>query len=494
MIRPLRSVSLLMLALFGALFVNLNYLQVVRARDLASDPRNSRGLIEEYEIRRGAIFAADETTQIAHSEETEGLLRFQRIYDDGPLYAHVSGFYSFIYGRSQLELAMNSYLVGSAPEVFARNLADLLSGQERRGDVVITTIRPDVQRAAAEALGDRAGAVVALNPRSGEILALVSSPSYDPNVLASHERSVVVDYWEQTESDPANPRLSRAANELYPPGSTFKLVTAAAALEAGMTPEEEFGDPPALDLPQTDAAIRNFGGGLCNGGQPITLRRALEMSCNTTFGAIGLELGSEALIAKAEDFGLNREWEFQLPHATSRIPKELDPPQTAQSAIGQRDVRVTPLQMAMITAAIANDGVLVTPRVVAKVEDFAGRIIRQFPPGEPLRLPGASDAQAVDRLAAAALRDMMVGVVQSGSGQRAAIDGVTVAGKTGTAQTGEGRPPTVWFVGFAPVEDPQVAVAVVVEDGGDVGDEATGGRVAAPIARAALQAALAPQE
>jgi peptidoglycan glycosyltransferase len=480
-----------MFVLFGSLFLNLNYLQVLRAQDLSNDNRNARQLIREYEIRRGLILAADGVTQLAASEPTEGVLRYLRRYPDGELYAHIVGFYSFVYGRSQLESTFNDFLVGSAPETFARNLTDLLAGRERNGDDIVTTISPPVQRAAREALGDRRGAVVALVPSTGELLAVVSSPTYDPNDLSSHDHDAIVASWEQTEADPTNPKLNRAAMERYPPGSTFKIVTAAAALEAGLTPETTFPDPPALDLPQTTAAIGNFGGGLCNGGSPLTLRRALAVSCNTTFAQLGLRLGAEQLVAQAEAFGFNQDWAFQLPIVPSLIPKELDDPSAAQSAIGQRDVRTTPLQMAMITATIANDGVLMQPRMVKQVNDFAGRIIRQFPP-EPLRLPASPEARAISPQTAAQLQSMMVGVVESGSGQRAAIRGVDVAGKTGTAETGEGRNPTVWFVGFAPSDNPQVAVAVVIEDGGDVGSEATGGAVAAPVARAVMEAALAP--
>ena len=487
-----RRVAVVVFVLFAALFANLNYLQVLQARALAQDPRNSRLLIAEYDRRRGAMLVGSgvQQSEVARSIETDDRLRYLREYPQGPLYAHVTGFYSFIYGRAALEQSFNPQLAGSAPENFGRNLGDLLAGQEPRGDDLRLTLVPAVQHAAATALGDRRGAVVALDPSTGAILAMVSSPTYNPNDLSSHDRTVVQNAWETTEANPLKPRLNRATSELFPPGSTFKLITTAAALAAGADASTTYEDPPSLDLPQTDAVIPNFGGGRCNGGAPITLAEALAVSCNTTFGQIGLQLGPEPLVAAAERFGLNRDVEAQLPVATSRIPKELDPPSTAQSAIGQRDVRVTPLQMAMVAAAIGNGGTLMTPRAVATVEDFAGREVRRFDPA-PLVLPGASDAQALPPQDAAALRDMMVGVVESGSGGRAALPGVRVAGKTGTAQTADDGPLTVWFVAFAPAEAPTVAVAVVVEGvAGERADEATGGRIAAPIARAVLQAAL----
>lgn len=487
-----RRVALAMFALFGLMFVNLNYLQVVRASDLADNPANARGLIREYSNERGRIVVGEgqQATAVAESVETDDRLEYLRRYASPELYAHVTGFYSFIFGRAELEESYNDFLVGTSPEVFVRNLADLLAGRDRVGDTVRTTIVPQVQQAARQALDGQTGAVVALDPRTGAVLALYSSPSYDPNRLSSHDASAIRDAWAEFENADTDPRLNRAIRETYPPGSVFKLVTAAAALESGIRPADTFDDPVAQELPQTSATIRNFSRGTCAGGGQITLERALEVSCNTTFAQIGLALGAERLIEQAEAFGLNRDWEFDLDRlATSRIPKELDEPATAQSAIGQRDVRVTPLQVAMITAAIANDGLLLEPQLVRRVEDNAGRVIRSNEP-DPLRFTPLGSARPIGRDTAEALQEMMVGVVAQGSGTAAQISGTTVAGKTGTAETAPGEPPTVWFTGFAPADEPQVAVAVVVERGGSSGEGATGGSVAAPIARAVISAAL----
>ncbi len=488
MTRQVQRVAIAVFVLFAALFVNLNYLQVVRAQELEEHERNARGLLREYDEQRGSIVAGQGRAafEIAESVETDDRLRYLRQYPAGELYAHVTGYYSFIFGRSELESSANEFLIGSAPEVFTRNIADLLSGRQRSGDRVRTTLRQPVQEAARDALGDRVGAVVALDPRDGGVLALWSSPSYDPDPLASHDAQQVRSAWQSLNADPAKPLLNRAVREWYPPGSTFKIVTAAAALESGVPPDQPYPDPVTLDLPQTTADIGNFGGSTCAGGDTITLEQALIVSCNTTFAQLGLDVGAEALIRQAEAFGFNADIPFGLPEVLpSRIPKELDAPSTAQSAIGQRDVRATPLQMAMTAGAIGSGGVVMRPRIVEQIEDHEGRLVKQYPP-EPL-----SDEQpAVSARTAATLTRMMVGVVEAGSGTAAAIDGVTVAGKTGTAQTGEGRSPTVWFVGFAPAEQPRVAVAVVVPDGGDVGSEATGGAVAAPIAKAVMEAAL----
>ena len=483
MTRAVRRVAGVMLVLFGALFVNLNYLQVLRADDLAADNRNTRTIIEEYRIQRGSIVVDGD--EIARSEETDGQFKYERRYPEGPLYAHVTGFYSVVYGREELERTANSFLVGQAPEALGRNISGYLAGEERKGDDIVLTLDSAVQKAARDALGDRTGAVVALEPATGKVLALYANPTYDPAKLADFDREAAVAYWERSESD----RRNRALRELYPPGSTFKLVTAAAALEDGVAPGDTFPDDPTYTPPQTSRGIPNFGGGLCNGGAPLDLVKAMAVSCNTVFARLGNQLGPSKLVEQAEAFGLNQEWDFQLRFAPSQIPAELDPPATAQSAIGQRDVRVTPLQMAMIAGAIGNGGVVAQPYLIDRVEAFSGGTVRTFET-DILEFPGTRGGRAVSEQTARDLTDMMVGVVEQGSGGRAAIPGVRVAGKTGTAQVGEGRNPTVWFTGFAPADDPQVAVAVVIPDGGGVGSEATGGALAAPVARAVLEAAL----
>lgn len=488
-----RRVALGMFVLFGLMFANLNYLQVVRASSLANNPANARGLIREYSNERGRIVvgSGQRATAVAESVETDDRLEYLRRYTSPELYAHVTGYYSFVFGRAELEQSRNDFLVGTSPDVFVRNLTDLLAGRSRVGDTIRTTIVPSMQQAARDAMGDQVGAVVALDPQTGAVLALYSSPSYDPNVLSSHDGPVIREAWADFESMETDPRLNRTIRETYPPGSVFKLVTAAAALEQGVRPDTLFEDPLEQELPQTSSTIRNFGRGTCNGGEELTLSRALQVSCNTTFAKIGLDIGAEALISQAEAFGVNRDWEFDLDRvATSRIPKELDAPSTAQSAIGQRDVRVTPMQVAMITAAIANDGTMLTPQLVRQVEDNAGRVIRSSVP-DPLRFGPLGPARPIGRDTAQALQQMMAAVVADGSGRAAQIQGVEVAGKTGTAQTAPGEPPTVWFTGFAPLENPEVAVAVVIDRGGSGGEDATGGSVAAPVARAVMQAALA---
>jgi peptidoglycan glycosyltransferase len=272
------------------------------------------------------------------------------------------------------------------------------------------------------------------------------------------------------------------AGRLYPPGSVFKVVTAAAALEDGYTPESVLPGPAELELPQTTSTIGNSGGGACGDGE-VSLADALRTSCNTAFATLGLDLGTEALREQAQAFGFGEELTIPLAVTPSSVPAELAPPQLAQASIGQFDVRVTPLQVAMIAAAVANDGVLVQPTLISAVR---GDDLEVLQDPEPTEL-----GRAVSEQTAQALTAMMVRVVEDGTGTAARIPGVAVAGKTGTAQTAEGRPPHAWFTAFAPADDPQVALAVVVEEGGNAGDEASGGRTAAPIAREVIEAVLA---
>ncbi len=471
-------VAAAVLVLFGMLFINLNVITLLQADDLANHPANRRVIIQEYAIERGPLVVGGEA--IARSVRTEGGdLEYLREYPDGELYAHLTGYYSFILQRSALEAALNEQLTGRSTEEVAQNLSELLGTADRAGNTVELTVDPDVQRAARDALGDVTGAVVAIDPRSGAVLASYANPTFDPNPLSSHDAAEIRQAWEALNEDPARPLADRALRETYPPGSVFKLITAAGALEAGASPTDLFDDPAAFDVPQTTADIRNFGGTLCNDGEPLTLAHAMRVSCNTTFVELGLDLGADGLAEQAERFGFNQEIPFELPVATSAIPTDQDVPAVAQSSIGQRDVRATPMQMALVVAAIANGGELIRPHIVDAVRDPQGRPLDGSPGASWSGGPGD---RPVSPRTAQQLRDMMVDTVTDGTGRNAAIDGVTVGGKTGTAQTG--GDPTVWFVGFA---EEEVAVAVVLPDSGQ---DATGGALAAPIARQVMTAAL----
>jgi peptidoglycan glycosyltransferase len=479
--RQIRRVAVVVLVAFLALFAAPLYWQVVAAPRLANDSRNTRVLIKEYSIERGAIVLADRTevARSVRSKQRGDPLEFVRQYPAGERYGMVTGFYSLVYGRTLAEQEFNSFLLGRAPEQFGQNVTDLLTARETPGGTLVLTLDKATQEAAERALGDSKGAVVALDPRTGAVLAMTTFPRYDPNQLSGHNPDAIRRNWERLVKDEDGPLLNRAAGALYPPGSTFKVVTAAAALENGVTMSEELPSPTVLDVPQTSADIRNFGGSSCGSGQ-LTLTEALEISCNTTFAGLGIRLGSQKLAAEAEKFGFNQPSPYELPAATSVIPERQDVPATAQSAIGQRDVRVSPLQMASVAATIANGGRRMAPFVGQEVVSDKGKVVKRFE-GEDL-------GQAVPERVAGDLTDMMRQVVESGTGTAAKIPGLQVAGKTGTAQHAQGRPPHAWFIGFTSSGDRAIAVAVVVENGGSLGSEATGGHVAAPIAKAVMEA------
>ncbi|MEX2289200.1 MAG: penicillin-binding protein 2 [Mycobacteriales bacterium] len=484
--RPLRRVALACIVLFGLLLLNVNWVQVVKAEDYRDDPKNSRVLLRTYERERGPIAVLAQGGRreaVAESVEVDGPLTWLRRYPGGPAYSHVTGYYSLIYGRTGVERAEDQVLSGEDDRLFVRRLSDYVTGRAPQGGSVLLTLDPKAQEAAFRGLGSKRGAVVALDPRTGAVLAMVSFPAFDPAKLSSFDPAEIRAYYDQLNDATDDPLLNRAISKTYPPGSTFKVVTAAAALESGeVTPEDKIPSPKVLDLPQTTNDLRNFGGASCS-GETSTLAEALRISCNTAFGALGLQLGGDTLGEQARAFGFGDN-DLRVPTsvADSRFPDDPDPPQTAQSAIGQYDVRVTPLQMALVAAGVANGGQLMRPYLVKEA---------QAPDLSVLEVPKPEVYQrAVSAGVAAELTRMMELVVAEGSGRRAQIDGLRVAGKTGTAQHAQGRPPHAWFIGFAPAEDPQVAVAVVVEDGGDLGSEATGGALSAPIARDVMRAVL----
>ncbi len=324
--------------------------------------------------------------------------------------------------------------------------------------------------------------MVAIEPSTGRILALATSPSYDPNPLSSNDPAQNRAAWERLNADPLKPLLNRPLAETYPPGSVFKVVTTAAALSSGQyTTETEIPAPAVLDLPGTTADLPNYDRRACFGGQ-VTLEQALQISCNTAFANVGLNLGDDILREQAELFGFNHSFDVPMSSATSVFPADLNAPQTAQAAIGQFDVRATALQIAMVGAALANGGVVMNPYLVDEVLAPDLSVLSRGEPSEFGRAVSPEIAQEIT--------DMLVNVVQNGTGAPAQIQGVLVAGKTGTAQTAQGRAPHAWFLSYAPADGPQVAVAVVVENGGNLGSEATGGRLAAPIAKAVMEAVL----
>jgi peptidoglycan glycosyltransferase len=484
--KPIRTMSIFCLLLFGLLLLNVTYLQYVDAGHLNSRADNKRVRDAEFSRKRGAIVAGGQS--VAESRKTHDQYTYQRMYAQPLKYAHLTGYYSYIYGRSAVEASQNEILSGSDPRLFVNRVVDMLGNSQPKGGSVALTIDPKAQQAAFDgmrALGTNVqGAVVALEPSTGKVLAMVSSPTYDPNRLASHKFTQVQDAWKQLNADKNRPLVNRAIQDVYPPGSTFKLVTAAAALSSGQyTPDTKVKGGPRLDLPQTSTDLVNENGSTC-GGDPITLTQALEVSCNVSFGDIGLRLGDAALRQQAEKFGFDQAYLNDLNgQVKSRFPRNPDEPQTALSAIGQYDVAATPLQMAMVASGIANGGTVMRPYVVDEVRAPDLSVLDKTN-------PEAFRSNAVSASVARQLTQMMIEVVDHGTGQTAQIPGIKVAGKTGTAQSSPARPPYAWFVSFAPADNPKVAVAVLVEDAGVDRNAISGSGLAAPIAKKVMEAVI----
>jgi peptidoglycan glycosyltransferase len=474
---PLRRVAISVLVLFTLLIINVNYIQVVRADKLRNDPSNTRVLAEEYDRERGSIVVGGK--EIALSTPTEGRLKYLRTYPQGPLYAGVTGYYSLVYSNTGLERAENDLLSGSDPRLVLRRLADLFTGRDPAGGDVVLTLDPAVQEAAMSGLEGVTGAVVALDPSTGAVLGLASTPSYDPTQLSSHDPDAIRHYREQLTDDQLT---NQAIEQRYSPGSIFKVIVSAAALASGdYTADTKVPAPDKLTLPGTRTQMENFGGESCNGGADQKLIDALTISCNTAFAQLGIDLGEDRIREMAAGFGITDEgFDMPLKVAPSTLGEIDGDAQLGVSSIGQQDVQLTPMQAAMIAAAVANDGSLMKPYLVDHVTAPDLSVIDRTDP-EQMSEPISADV-------ANQLTEMMTSVVDRGTGQRAQIAGVDVAGKTGTAENADEADDHSWFIGFAPADDPKIAVAVFVRNGGS-----TGGDISAPIARSVMEAYLAGQ-
>lgn len=475
---PLRRVAISVLVLFTLLILNINYIQVVRSDELREDGRNTRVLADEYSRERGAIVVDGQP--IALSVPTDDRLKYLRQYPQAALYAAVTGYYSVIFGATGIESAENALLAGTDDRLFVRRISDLFTGRDPSGGDVVLTLDPAVQEAAMAGLEGQVGAVVALDPTTGAVLGLASTPTYDPNLLAGHDLGAVRDAAEQLEAADPDPRTNQAIGERYSPGSIFKVIVSAAALEEGYTPETVVPAPRTLRLPGTTTDLENFNGSACSGSGEQPLIDALTISCNTAFAQLGIDLGEDAVRDMAEAFGIDGEG-FTMPLEVegSTLGDIENDAELGVSSIGQQDVQVTPMQAAMIAAAVANDGVLMKPYLVEQLLAPDLTVIDETDP-EVL-------AEPVSESVADQLTEMMTSVVANGSGRAARISGVQVAGKTGTAENA--GPDHNWFIGFAPADEPRIAVAVFVRNGGG-----TGGDVSAPIARQVIQAYLDGQE
>jgi len=464
---------MMLLLLFGAVFVQLNVLTVFSSESLVNHPANQRVILREFGGARGPLVVDGDA--IVSSVPSDGTFAFLRRYQDGELFAHITGYYSQVVQRSGLEAALNDTLRGTPTEVINQNLAALFNPSGRGGNAVELTIDPQVQRAAQAALQGREGAIVVIDPMTGAVLASYANPTFDPAPLAGANVTEVNDAWRRLIEDPARPLVDRATAETYPPGSIFKLVVAAAALESGRSPSDVFADVAELTVPGTTRPINNFPPGPCANGETISLTDAMASSCNTVFVRLALDLGESQLRDYAQRFGFNQRLDYNLPVAASVFPELADTPALAQSALGQRDVRITALHAALLAATIVNDGVMPRPHLIRQVRDPDGRVIpRSLPRREPSAVITAQTARQLD--------EMMVEAVRRGTAARSQIAEHRVGGKTGTAQTA--TTPTVWFIGYI---DRTAAIAVVLPN---AGDGATGGKDATPIAREVLRAVI----
>jgi len=490
--RQLKRVTRLIIAMFLVLFLSLTIIQFFSADDLRADARNQRTVKNSFGIERGPIIVGGEA--VAISEPTDSEFKFNRVYPQGELYAEVTGYFSRYQGATGIEAAMNRELSGESSSMFLERINRLISGQPPQGSAVELTLNPDVQRAATEAMDGLSGAVVALDPKTGKVLAMVSVPSFDPNLLSGNSDAEIIANYNALESNPERPLLNRAiGGDLYPPGSTFKLIDTAAALETGnYTPDSTFENPATFQLPQSTSVMMNASRTTCGPGDQVTLRQALVLSCNIPFAELAIELNRQTLTQMAKDFGFDESLSIPLFVTPSQFPVIIDDAQLALASIGQLSVRATPLQMAMVSAAIANDGQMMRPQLVEAV----------VAPNLSTQTGFASEifATPISAETAATLNSMMQSVVNDpgGTAARAAIPGIAVAGKTGTAENGtdaagNDKPYTLWFTGFAPANDPKVAIAVVIEDGGGpkYNYQATSFDLASLIGKQVMEAVLA---
>jgi penicillin-binding protein A len=483
--RPIRTLAIGCLLLFALLLVNVNYVQVFRAGALNDSGANKRARDSECSRKRGPILV--DGRPVANSKPSHDSLKYLRTYPHPFLYAPATGFFSCVYGTSGVENSENSILSGSDSSLFVSRIVGLLGDNQPEGGSVLLTLNPAAQQAAYAGLnalpGSARGAVVALDPKTGAILATATTPSYNPNLIATHNVTAARRSWKALTSSKADVMLNRGIQQVYPPGSTFKLVVAAAALSNGYTPNSMVKGGSSLQLPQTTHVLRTENGSNC-GGDSITLTQALVVSCNVSFADLGLKLGADRLRSQAEKFGFNADVVDQLQGAVSRFPTNLDEPSTALSAIGQFDVAASPLQMAMVAAGIANGGEVMRPYIVQQVRSPDLDVIGDAVP-QPQVLHQALSSSNADELT-----QMMVDVVNSGTGLPARIPGISVAGKTGTANSSAVRSPYAWMVTFAPADDPRVAVAVVIERTSVPRASITGGGLAGPIAAAVMKAVI----
>lgn len=475
--RSIRFVAIFSLLLVLILMVNLTVIHAFRDDEYAANPLNNRAFLEMKTQPRGQITAGGQVLASSWQDD-EGI--YHRTYENNypTAYGPVTGYLSDIYGASGLESSYNNILNGTDPSLAASQWLDTLTGKDNEGANIETTLVPAVQQTAYNALAERGyeGAAVALRPSTGEILALASTPGYDPNQIV--DPATAEDAWSQLNSDPANPLLNTATQETLPPGSIFKIITTAAGLDNGYDSSSSLTGASSITLPNTNTGLTNYNAQTCGGGGQVTLQTAFALSCNTAFAEMAMDVGDEAMREAATAFGVGEQYDIGLPTSPGSLGEIPDDASLAQTAIGQRDVTMSALQAAVMASVVANDGVRMSPYLVSRVTGTDLQELRSRSPEEM--------NEAISPEVAAELTDLMRASERNTSG----YTGQDIASKTGTAEHGEGVPPHTWYVAFAPSEDADVAVAVVVKDGGGQGSSATGGSVSSPIGREILNSAL----
>lgn len=472
--RSIRFVAIFSLLLTLVLLVNLTVIQAFREDEYADNTLNQRGFLESKTIPRGQISVGGQVLASSSPDE-EGF--YQRSYgtDNPQAYGSVVGYLSDIYGAAGLESSYNSILNGTDDSLFSSNWLDRLTGQTPDGANIELTIDPNAQQVAHSQLVNNGyeGAVVALRPSSGEVLAMASTPNYDPNAIVGPNASQA---WEQLTTDPDNPLLNQATQETLPPGSIFKIITTAAGLQNGYTPDSQLTGAPSITLPGTTTTLTNYAGQACAGGGQVSLLTAFQYSCNTAFVEMGIDIGADAMRQTSEAFGVGETYDLGVPTSPGSLGELPDDAALGQTSIGQRDVTMSALQAAVMAATVANDGRRMEPYLVDRI---TGSDLEELRTREPREI-----TQAISPEIAAQLTDLMLASERNTTGGRGDI-----ASKTGTAEHGgEGTPPHTWYVAFDP--DADVAVGVVVKNGGGYGTSATGGQVASPVGRAVLDAAV----
>lgn len=489
--RPIRTLGVLFLVMFLAMMGRATYVQFFAASALESisnHPGNLRVVNDQFSRQRGAILVGN--TPIAQSVVSNDGLKFQRVYSAGPEFAQLTGFFTRDWGLGGLESSQNGALAGTDDRLFLKRLVDLIDNKPHQGENLVLTINGAAQKAAFDGLQGKVGAVVAIEPSTGKILAMASTPSFDPNTLATHQFDTVGSTKNGLLQQKPSPLNNIGIQTVVPPGSTFKLVTLAAALGTGRyAPDTPVPGAASMPLPLSNNVLHNEDNQTC-GAKMVPLVTALARSCNVAFGTVGADVGAAAIAAQAAKFGFGQTYFHDLDdplvrQAPSRFPTSPDAPQTILASIGQGDVAATPLQMALVAAGIANAGTVMKPYLISEV-DYADLSVASRTKPEQLN----NQQPAVTPQVAQTMTQMMEQVVQSGTGTPAQIPGVLVAGKTGTAQSDANRAPYAWFVSFAPADNPQVAVAVLIQDAAVDRNAVSGGGLAAPIAREVMRAVI----